>query len=79
MKVALGDLDKVVRVIRLGGFISSTHDFYESAAVMNGASDFMVEVFRRQGAATRSTTIGVASLPLPRNAAVEVEGMFEVS
>jgi enamine deaminase RidA (YjgF/YER057c/UK114 family) len=76
LKVALGDLDKVVRVVRLGGFISATHDFYDSATVMNGASDFMVEVFGDKGRHARST-IGVASLP--RNAAVEVEGMFEVS
>src|SRR3954468_6655822 len=76
IKVALGDLDKVLRVVRLGGFINSTPDFLESPKVMNGASDLMVTAFGDRGRHAR-TTIGVASLPL--DAAVEVEGMFEVS
>ena len=76
IKVALGDLDKVMRVVRLGGFINSTPDFLETPKVMNGASDLMVTAFGDRGRHAR-TTIGVASLPL--DAAVEVEGMFEVS
>ena len=76
IKVALGDLDKVLRVVRLGGFINSTLDFLETPKVMNGASDLMVTAFGDRGRHARST-IGVASLPL--DAAVEVEGMFEVS
>jgi enamine deaminase RidA (YjgF/YER057c/UK114 family) len=76
LKGALGDLDKVVRVVRLGGFINSAPGFTDGAKVMNGASDLMVEVFGDQGRHARST-IGVAALPA--NAAVEVEGMFEVS
>jgi enamine deaminase RidA (YjgF/YER057c/UK114 family) len=76
IKVALGDLDKVLRVVRLGGFINSTPDFLETPKVMNGASDLMVTAFGDRGRHAR-TTIGVASLPL--DAAVEVEGMFEVS
>jgi enamine deaminase RidA (YjgF/YER057c/UK114 family) len=76
IKVALGDLDKVLRVVRLGGFINSAPDFAETPKVMNGASDLMVTAFGDRGRHAR-TTIGVASLPL--NAAVEVEGMFEVS
>lgn len=76
LKAALGDLDKLVRVVRLGGFINATPDFHEAATVMNGASDLMVEIFGDKGRHARST-VGVASLP--RNAAVEVEGMFEVS
>ena len=75
VKAALGDLDKVVRVVRLGGFINSAAGFADGAKVMNGASDLMVEVFADRGRHARST-IGVAALPL--DAAVEVEGFFEV-
>ena len=76
LKVALGDLDKVQRVVRLGGFINAMPDFLESPKVMNGASDLMVTAFGDRGRHAR-TTIGVAVLPL--DAAVEVEGTFEVS
>ena len=76
LKVAVGDLDKVVRCVRLGGFINATPDFAALAPVMNGASDLMVEAFGDRGRHARST-IGVAELPL--DAAVEVEGMFEVA
>ena len=76
VKAALGDLDKIVRVVRLGGFINSTPAFNDGPKVMNGASDLMVEVLGDKGRHARST-VGVASLPA--DAAVEVEGMFEVS
>ncbi|MCP9630350.1 RidA family protein [Rhodopseudomonas palustris] len=76
LKAALGDLDKVVRVVRLGGFINSTPDFTDGPKVMNGASDLMVAAFGDKGRHAR-TTIGVASLPA--DAAVEVEGLFEVA
>jgi enamine deaminase RidA (YjgF/YER057c/UK114 family) len=76
IKAALGDLDKVQRVVRLGGFINATPDFLETPKVMNGASDLMVTAFGDKGRHAR-TTIGVAVLPM--DAAVEVEGMFEVS
>jgi enamine deaminase RidA (YjgF/YER057c/UK114 family) len=76
VKAALGDLDKVVRVVRLGGFINSAPDFLEGPKVMNGASDLMVTAFADKGRHAR-TTVGVAVLPL--DAAVEVEGSFEVT
>ena len=76
LKAALGDLDKVQRVVRLGGFINAVPDFLDSPKVMNGASDLMVEAFGDKGRHAR-TTIGVAVLPM--DAAVEVEGMFEVA
>jgi enamine deaminase RidA (YjgF/YER057c/UK114 family) len=76
LKGALGDLDKVVRVVRLGGFINSAVGFTEGPKVMNGASDLMVEVFGDKGRHARST-VGVSALPA--DAAVEVEGLFEVS
>jgi len=76
VKAALGDLDKVVRVVRLGGFINSAPDFLDGPKVMNGASDLMVTAFADKGRHARST-VGVAVLPL--DAAVEVEGSFEVT
>ena len=76
VKAALGDLDKVARVVRLGGFISAVPAFVDGPKVMNGASDLMVTAFAEKGRHAR-TTIGVSVLPL--DAAVEVEGMFEVS
>ena len=76
LKAALGDLDKIARVVRLGGFINATPDFLETPKVMNGASDLMVTAFGDKGRHAR-TTIGVAALPM--DAAVEVEGLFEVA
>ena len=76
VRIALGDLDKVVRVVRLGGFISSTSDFFGASTVMNGASDLMVAVFGDRGRHARSA---VAVPSLPADAAVEIEATFEVS
>jgi enamine deaminase RidA (YjgF/YER057c/UK114 family) len=76
VKAALGDLDKVTRVIRLGGFVNSAPGFPDGPKVMNGASDLMVAAFGDKGRHARST-VGVAALPA--EAAVEVEGLFEVS
>ena len=76
VKAALGDLDRVVRVVRLGGFINSVAGFRDGPKVMNGASDLMVAAFADKGKHAR-TTVGVAALPA--DAAVEVEGLFEVS
>jgi enamine deaminase RidA (YjgF/YER057c/UK114 family) len=76
IKAALGDLDKVVRVVRLGGFINSAPGFTDGPKVMNGASDLMVAAYGDKGKHAR-TTVGVAALPA--DAAVEVEGLFEVS
>lgn len=73
VKAAVGDLDKVARVVRLGGFINSAPGFGDGPKVMNGASDLMVEVFGDAGRHAR-TTVGVSALPA--EAAVEVEGMF---
>ena len=75
VKLAIGDLDKVVRVVRLGGFINSAAGFVDGPQVMNGASDLMVAAFGDKGRHAR-TTVGVSALPL--DAAVEVEGSFEV-
>ncbi|GLQ35689.1 hypothetical protein GCM10007939_19720 [Amylibacter marinus] len=70
-----GDLDRVVRVVRLGGFVNSTPDFTDQPAVINGASDFMVEVFGDAGKHARAA-VGCVSLPF--GVAVEVEGTFQI-
>ena len=70
-----GDLDRVRKVVRLGGYIACTPEFTRHAEVMNGASDLAVAVFGEVGRHAR-TTVGVPALPL--DAAVEVEGMFEI-
>jgi len=71
-----GNLDRVKRVVRLGGFIAAGPEFTQHALVMNGASDLAVAIFGEAGRHARST-IGVPSLPV--DAAVEVEGMFEIA
>ena len=74
-KAAIGDLDRIARCVRLGGFINATPDFPTLPVVMNGASDLMVEALGDKGRHARST-IGVAQLPM--DCAVEVEAMFEI-
>lgn len=71
-----GDLDKVVRCIRLGGFVNCTPEFIEQPQVMNGASDLIVVIFGDRGRHAR-TAVGVNALP--RGVAVEVDGVFEVA
>lgn len=75
VRAAVGDLSRVKRVVRLGGFIACTPEFTSHAAAMNGASDLAVAVFGDAGRHARST-VGVPSLPL--DAPVEVEGLFEI-
>lgn len=76
MKSALdGDLDRVVRVVKLGGFVQAGPDFYDVPKVINGCSDLMVEVFGEAGRHARSA-VGVYKLPL--NFAVEVDAVVEV-
>jgi enamine deaminase RidA (YjgF/YER057c/UK114 family) len=70
-----GDLDRVVRCVRLGGFVNSTPDFSEQPQVVNGCSNLMVEVLGDQGRHAR-TAVGVNVLPF--DLAVEVESLFEV-
>lgn len=75
VQAELGDLSKVKRIVRLGGFIACTPDFTQHATIMNGASDLAVAVFGDAGRHARST-IGVPSLPL--DAPVEVEALIEI-
>jgi enamine deaminase RidA (YjgF/YER057c/UK114 family) len=70
-----GDLDRLVRVVRLGGFVNSMPDFLEQPKVVNGASDLFVEVFGEAGKHAR-TAVGTNVLPF--DIAVEVDAVFEV-
>ncbi len=71
-----GDLDRVVRVVKLNGFVNSTPDFADQPKVINGASDLMVEVFGDAGRHARSA-VGVVGLPL--GVAVEIDAVFEIA
>ena len=70
-----GDLDKVKRVVRLGGFVNSIPDFTQQPSVVNGASDIMVEVFGDKGKHCR-TAVSAGALPL--DVAVEVDAVIEL-
>jgi enamine deaminase RidA (YjgF/YER057c/UK114 family) len=74
-KAALGDLDSIRQVVRLGGFFNVASSFDSLPQAMNGASDLMAQLFGERGRHAR-TTVGVAHLPL--NAMAEVEAIFEV-
>ncbi|MCR4376907.1 MAG: RidA family protein [Rhodospirillales bacterium] len=71
-----GDLDRVKRVVRLGGFVNCTSDFTDQPKVINGASDLMAQVFGDKGKHARAA-VGVNTLPL--GVAVEIDGVFEVA
>jgi len=70
-----GDLDRLVRVVKLTGFVNSTADFTDQPKVINGASDFLVEALGDAGRHSRSA-VSAASLPL--GVAVEIEGIFQI-
>ncbi len=70
-----GNLDRVEQVIRLGGFVNCTREFTNQPAVVNGASDLIVDVFEDRGRHAR-TAVGCGSLPL--GVAVEVDGIFQI-
>ncbi len=75
LKAAIGDLDRVRRVVKLGAFVNSTPEFADHPKVANGASDLMVAVFGEAGKHARAA-IGAPSLPL--GAAIEIDGVFEI-
>jgi len=75
VKTVIGDLDKIKRIVKVVGFVSSTPEFSGQPAVVNGASEFLGEVFGEKGIHARSA-VGVAVLPL--DAPVEIELIVEV-
>ena len=70
-----GNLDKVKKVVKLGGFVASDPNFIDHPKIINGASDLIVKIFGDKGKHSRFA-VGVASLPL--NTPVEIEGIFEI-
>jgi enamine deaminase RidA (YjgF/YER057c/UK114 family) len=70
-----GDLERVVRCVRLTGYVNCTSDFTEQPKVLNGASDLMVEIFGDRG---RHVRVAVGANALPGNAACEIESLFEI-
>ncbi|OWU82459.1 RidA family protein [Phaeobacter sp. 22II1-1F12B] len=70
-----GDLDRLVRVVKLTGFVNSTADFTDQPKVINGCSDFMVEALGDAGRHARSA---VSAAALPLGVAVEIEGIFQI-
>lgn len=71
-----GDIDRLVRVVKLVGFVNSTPDFTDQPKVINGASDFLVAALGEKGRHARSA-VSVASLPF--GVAVEIEAVFEIA
>lgn len=70
-----GDLDRLVRVVKLGGFVNSTPDFMDQPKVINGASDFIVAALGDIGMHARAA---VSAPSLPMGVAVEIDGVFEI-
>jgi enamine deaminase RidA (YjgF/YER057c/UK114 family) len=75
-QAALGELERIRRLVKITVFVASASDFIEQHLVANGASDFLVEVLGDKGRHARSA-VGVAALPM--NAAVEIEAIFEIA
>ncbi len=76
IKAQIGDLSKITRVVKLNGYVSSAPDFYEQPTVINGASNYLVEIFGEAGRHARAA-IGVNALPM--NASVELDLVVEIS
>jgi enamine deaminase RidA (YjgF/YER057c/UK114 family) len=74
-KAALGDLDRIVQLVRLNGFVNAAPSFADHPKVINGASDLMVEILGDKG---RHTRIAVGCASLPMNAAVEIDAVFAI-
>jgi enamine deaminase RidA (YjgF/YER057c/UK114 family) len=75
VQAAIGDLEKIVRIVKINSYVASTSDFTSQHLVTNGASDILVAILGERGKHARAA-VGVASLPL--NAPVEVEAIVEV-
>jgi enamine deaminase RidA (YjgF/YER057c/UK114 family) len=76
MTAALGDLDRVKRIVKINGFVNCTRDFVDQPAVLNGCSDTMVEVFGIEVGRHARSALAANSLPL--GVAVEIEAIIEV-
>jgi enamine deaminase RidA (YjgF/YER057c/UK114 family) len=75
IKSVIGDLDSIVQIVKLTGYVASTSSFTQQPEVINGASDLLIKIFEEKGKHTR-TAIGVSALP--RDATVEIELIVEI-
>lgn len=75
-KAALGDLERIARLVKINGFVASTPDFVSQHLVVNGASNFFAEALGERGKHAR-VAVGMAVLPL--NAAVEIDALIEIA
>ena len=71
-----GDLDRIARVVKVGGFVNAVEDFDQHPEIINGCSDLMVEVFEDKG---RHSRFAVGAGSLPRGVSVEIEAIFELA
>lgn len=76
LKAEIGDLDKVVQIIKVNGMVNATEEFKDHSKVINGCSDLLIEIFGERGRHARAA-VGMASLPL--NLTVEIEMIVEVT
>ncbi len=76
LKAEIGDLEKVVQIVKVNGMVNAAEEFTEHSKVINGCSDLLVEIFGERGRHARAA-VGMASLPL--NLTVEIEMIVEVS
>jgi len=75
VKAEIGSLEKIVKIVNVGGFVNSEPDFYQHPAVINGCSDLLGDIFGEKGIHSR-TAMGAAALPL--NVSVEINMVIEV-
>ena len=76
LKIEIGTLDKISRIVKVSGFVNSSQDFVEQSKIINAASDLLFEIFGDKGKHSR-IAVGVASLPL--NSAVEIDLIAEIN
>lgn len=75
LKAFISNLDNVVRVVKVEGYVNSTEDFSEQSKVINGASDLLIEIFGEKGKHSR---IAIGAINLPLNASIEISMIVEV-
>lgn len=76
LRKELGDLDRIVRVVKILGFVNSTPDFTQQPAVVNGCSELLAEVFGKEAGIGVRSAVGTNTLPL--GVPVEIEAVFEI-
>ncbi|MDQ3838397.1 MAG: RidA family protein [Thermoproteota archaeon] len=75
LKAALGDLEKIKKIVKISGFVNCDTSFEDHATVLNGASDFLVQIFGEEG---RHARIAVGVTSLPKNSCAEIDMIVEI-